>query len=123
MSNIGSRSFRLLFLPDGAQAILVGAIEDDPAPGEYVSVPFKETDMCWDFLGYVDIWRYHVKNDVELAAAADIIPPGGRKEVKFDTHREKIVFWRDQDIAIQPDKLRKLVETALDNVKDWQDQH
>lgn len=119
ISNIGSRSFRLLFLPDGAQAILVGFIEedDDDADGP-PALPFKESNMCWDFIGYVNVWRYHVKNNVELASAANI-PPEGREAFEFESHRDRAVYWRDQDIVLQPQKLLKLVETALANVRDW----
>jgi hypothetical protein len=59
VSNIGSRSFRLVFLPDGAQAINVGTLETwGPEGPPENDLPFLESDMCWDFLGYVRVWRY-----------------------------------------------------------------
>ena len=95
--------------------------EDDDDADDPPALPFKESNMCWDFIGYVNVWRYHVKSNVELASAANI-PPEGREAFKFESHRERAVYWRDQDIVLQPQKLLKLVETALANVRDWKHQ-
>ena len=59
VSTVGSRGFRLVLLPSGAQTIIIGAPEAKIAGGDgrkrQLSGPFKEVDSCWDMLGYVRV--------------------------------------------------------------------
>ena len=64
VSNIGSRSFRLIFLQDGASVILVGPPDDGSARRgrpRTIPTPFLELHWCWAYLDYVRILPYHVK--------------------------------------------------------------
>ena len=72
VGNIGSSSFRLVLLPDGAQAIIAGGPEEplNGTDGKLHRLPhsFRETEECWGDLGYVRMHAYHVTNvtDVQL---------------------------------------------------------
>eukprot|EP00892_Ulva_mutabilis_P006234 jgi/Ulvmu1/3983/UM183_0002.1 len=108
VSNIGSRSFRLIYLPNGATAILVGppefelelpaAVEGQRWTETRVPMPFQEADSCWAFLGYVQMLQYHVRREEEV-------------------HRTKAwATWKDArntDINLSEFKLSNLLRTAL----------
>lgn len=105
--NIGSRSFRLLFLPDGAQEILVGAFEVE----DLLGFPFKEIYTYWGFLGFVEVWGYHVYNTIELAEFSDIADSGS-EDVHMESIHERTMHWRDHNILLQPPKLQQIVLKA-----------
>ena len=70
VGNIGSPSFRLVYLPDGAQAIVAGGLEGpingtDGAPHR-LPHSFRETEECWRDLGYVRMHAYHVTDSADI---------------------------------------------------------
>eukprot|EP00892_Ulva_mutabilis_P012457 jgi/Ulvmu1/9584/UM054_0014.1 len=108
ISNIGSRSFRLIYLPNGATTILVGPPEfqyqlppkkkGGPVTKEKVPMPFQEIDSCWGYIGYVNMLQYHVTREEEV-------------------HRfKRWTSWmdaRDTDIMLDEEKVAALLRTAL----------
>jgi hypothetical protein len=59
VTSIGSRSFRMVYLPDGAQVILVGPPEKLGRRGDEVNpAPFREVEWCWAYLGYFNMILY-----------------------------------------------------------------
>lgn len=76
VANIGSASFRLLFLPDDAHVVLVGSVQRAQstrrARGACHSEAcvFRELDACWARLRHLTVHRYHV-------APEDAVKPDG----------------------------------------------
>eukprot|EP00892_Ulva_mutabilis_P002583 jgi/Ulvmu1/12325/UM089_0009.1 len=109
VSNIGSRSFRLIYLPNGATAILVGPPEFSfkLAPKkeggkwrtEKLPLPFMETISCWSYIGYVNILQYHVTQEEEV-----------HRFKVWQTGRDA----RDTDSMLNERKLAALIRTALE---------
>eukprot|EP00892_Ulva_mutabilis_P006235 jgi/Ulvmu1/3984/UM183_0003.1 len=109
VSSIGSRSFRLIYLPNGATTILVGPPEfsfklaPEKKGGSWrtdkVPLPFMEAISCWSYIGYVNILQYHVTQEEEV-------------------HRFKV--WetgtdaRNTDSVLNERKLAALIRTALE---------
>lgn len=64
---IGSSSFRLIYLPEGAHTILVGAPEGKvKVENSWSQVePFREAEQCWDRMEHVTIDKYHVLEEGE----------------------------------------------------------
>lgn len=59
VTSVGSRSYWMMYLPDGAQVVLVGPPEFYGADGTTpVELPFREVDWCWGNLGYFNILLY-----------------------------------------------------------------
>eukprot|EP00892_Ulva_mutabilis_P012437 jgi/Ulvmu1/9566/UM053_0055.1 len=108
ITNIGSRSFRLIYLPNGATTILIGPPEYEfelegtavkpSAQQERVKIPFQEIDWCWGYIGYVNMLQYHVERPEEVV---------------------KIAPWttwkiaRNTDVALDEGKLTGLLRIAL----------
>lgn len=69
ITSIGSSSFRLIYLPEGAHTILVGAPEGRVKVGNSWSQvePFREAEQCWDRMEHVTINKYHVRTEGEHA--------------------------------------------------------
>jgi hypothetical protein len=118
VTNVGSRSFRLLFLPDGAHVIMIGAPEV-PIPGgdgqsRANSGSFVEVDTCWSSLGYVRILKYHTRN-----ASAVVLGKGrpwseDKKRRKGDLF-EWMRLW-DSDVELSLDHLNGLIQVALQRI-------
>eukprot|EP00892_Ulva_mutabilis_P002582 jgi/Ulvmu1/12324/UM089_0008.1 len=108
VSNIGSRSFRLIYLPNGATTILVGPPEFEfelppekagkPVIKEKVPMPFQEIVSCWAFIGYVQMLQYHVRSE---------------EEVMRTKEWTTVVDARNVDIILDEAKLSRLLQTAL----------
>eukprot|EP00892_Ulva_mutabilis_P006239 jgi/Ulvmu1/3988/UM183_0007.1 len=108
VTNIGSRSFRLIYLPNGASVILVGPPEyaiklpprkqGSPWTVETIEMPFQEIVSCWAYIGYVQMLQYHVQSEAEV-------------------FRNKV--WRswknarDTDIVLDEGKLSNMLRIAL----------
>eukprot|EP00892_Ulva_mutabilis_P012456 jgi/Ulvmu1/9583/UM054_0013.1 len=108
ISNIGSRSFRLIYLPNGATTILVGPPEYEfkvppkekgaPVTKDKVPMPFQEIDSCWGYIGYVNMLQYHVTRE---------------EEVHRFTPWKSWKNARDTDIVLDEGKVADLLRTAL----------
>eukprot|EP00892_Ulva_mutabilis_P012438 jgi/Ulvmu1/9567/UM053_0056.1 len=128
VSNIGSRSFRLIYVPNGATTILVGPPEYEfdlvpPQPGESynrnhpivdkitpytISKPFIEIDWCWGYIGYVNMLRYRVSSAAEVHQT------------------ERWFSWtdaRNTDIVLDEGKIENLIRIALQRTKRSTAQH
>lgn len=114
VSTIGSRSFRLVYLPDGAQVIIVSPPLWRRADGSSTfPFPFDETDRCWAFLGYVNVLRHHSVLGAEEdrpAVAAD------QNSMDLDHYRAE----RNRPVTLDMAKLVPIVRHALSNVRAWQ---
>eukprot|EP00892_Ulva_mutabilis_P012436 jgi/Ulvmu1/9565/UM053_0054.1 len=128
VSNIGSRSFRLIYLPNGATTILVGPPEYTfqlvpPQPGDLynpyhpivdkvtpytITKPFIEIDWCWGYIGYVNMLRYHVSSAAEV-----------HKTQKWFTWTDA----RNTDIVLDEAKITDLLRIALQRTKHSTAQH
>ena len=108
VSTIGSRSFRLVYLPDGAQMIIVSPpLWQQPDGSGSFPFPFDETDRCWGFLGYVNVLRHHV-----VQGAMEDRP---LEEAVMNIHEFKnYLTMRDKSISLQMDRFLPVVQHALD---------
>eukprot|EP00892_Ulva_mutabilis_P006238 jgi/Ulvmu1/3987/UM183_0006.1 len=108
ITNIGSRSFRLIYLPNGASVILVGPPEYEiklppkkrgaPWTKEKIGMPFQEMVSCWAYIGYVNMLQYHVTREEEVY----------RNKVWKSTKSA-----RNTDIVLDEGKITALLRTAL----------
>lgn len=111
VSTIGSRSFRLIYLPDGAQMIIVGPPQWRLQDGQgSFPFPFDETDRCWGFLGYVNVLRHHV--------VKGLMPNQPETEESDYDHKEYIAQ-RDQMVYLQNDTFIQIIRHALDSIHEW----
>lgn len=106
ISTIGSRSFRLVFLPDGAQSIIVGPPEWRQQDGRTsFPHPFDETDRCWDYLGYVSVFRHHVVM--------------GKVDDPSRNRNQTYLQMRDEHVTVEMEDILPIVKYALSNVRPW----
>eukprot|EP00892_Ulva_mutabilis_P000921 jgi/Ulvmu1/1082/UM105_0041.1 len=106
ISTIGSRSFRLVYLPDGAQMIIVSPpcwrLPNGRGSFPY---PFDATDCCWDFLGYVNVRRHHNV----MGELADRPP----------SEAGNYLASRNKTVTLVKDDFLPIVQHALGNVRKW----
>ena len=106
VSTIGSRSFRLIYLPDGAQMIIVSPpVWQKPDGSGTFPLPFDETDRCWGFLGYVSVLRYH----------SVMGPVSERPESEAGDY----IKARDKTVTLETEQFLPVVRHALDSVLAW----
>ena len=113
VSTIGSRSFRLVYLPDGAQMVIVGPPLWRRTDGSSTfPFPFDETDRCWGFLGYVNVLRQHV-----VLGKEEDRPPV--EDDKNSSDFERYLAERDRTVTLDVEKLLPTVRHALRSVREW----
>lgn len=108
---IGSSSFRLIYLPQGAHTILVGAPEGAvPLDGgaEATVQPFREAEACWDNLGYVTIDKYHVSGAAEYELRYKRTPWLEKNIGMYN----RFQVW-DADVVLVPERVGDMVASAL----------
>eukprot|EP00892_Ulva_mutabilis_P004473 jgi/Ulvmu1/2398/UM131_0010.1 len=106
VSTIGSRSFRLVYLPDGAQMIIVSPpCWRRPNGHGSFPYPFDETDRCWGFLGYVNVLRHHVV----MGALAE----------RPQSEAGDYIALRDKAVTLVKEDFLPIVRHALDSVQQW----
>jgi hypothetical protein len=107
ITNVGSPSFRLLHLQDGARVILVGApsvgIETSDGVVTKLKKPFDEYDNCWVSLTHIKFYKYVVDDVSEVSTRFQ----------RSDSLRDKDVFVRDSDINLNSSKLIDIVYDIL----------
>ena len=119
VTNVGSRSFRLVYLPDGAHVILVGAPEVDIVGGDGVKRShrgsFVEVDTCWSSLGYVRVLKYHVTNATAVALGVGRAWSDEKRARMGDVY-EWMRLW-DSSVNVTAEQLGGLLTVALDRLQ------
>jgi hypothetical protein len=121
VSNIGSRSFRLIFLPDGARVLFIGAPEI-AATEKYGKLYEHDKELtCWAYIGYVTPIMYRVFNET-MYRPAEKRPISARLQV--DSHKgtqkrkwqSRMQIW-DADIIVEEKRFGDLLEEELSNIE------
>ena len=99
-----SSSFRMVYLPTDAHAIIIGPPEQD---GHTVEEAFHEIDDCWSKVTYFSVGRYHVTEPEEVSVRFE---RGYRPDVPEIV---KYYHWFDSDSALSHSKLGDLIEEGL----------
>ena len=111
VSTIGSRSFRLIYLPDGAQMIIVSPpVWQKPDGRGTFPFPFDETDRCWGFLGYVSVLRYHT-----VIGPVSEQPEPADQKTGFAAYLDR----RDRTVVLEKERFLPIVRQALGSVRVW----
>lgn len=116
ISNVGSASFRMVYLPTGAQVILIGSPTKAQSNDTEVELtPFKEADACWAHLGYINIWQYFVgQGEFTLAAGRDSL----LDESGIPTHQYHFYRAWDADVTLDAQRIGDLIQLAMDQMRD-----
>jgi hypothetical protein len=116
VSNVGSRSFRLVFLPDGGRALLVGAPELEHG----LAYTHDKELTCWAHIGYVTAVMYRVFDKADYTPGRQRPIPSYNmtqaEMVKKLAWQTRMQIW-DADIKVNEQRFGDLLEEELSNIE------